>query len=45
MPSGALIEAAGITAAIGVLLLAGLAIVANASFKTRGLPDDDGSEP
>lgn len=45
LTTGNLIEAAGITAAIAVVLLAGLCVVANAAFKAQGMPaDDDGDE-
>lgn len=44
MTADRIIEAVGIAAAIGVTLLVGLCIVANAAFKRIGLPDDDGGE-
>ncbi len=40
-----IVEAAGITAAIAIALIAGLCIMANAAFKARGVPDDDGDVP
>lgn len=44
MTTGDIIDAVGITAAIGVMLLEGLRIAANIAFKGAGLPDDEGSD-